>query len=889
MLLNLPFTSWLTLANMIIISLAIPLGNPGLAQNNTSHKGLLLDVEEGLESREKQLNDDSFAGIYDFLLISGTAIDQSPVHQYLEQGRTQLTQGRFHEAILSFQAAIDIYKAIGNLGSTVDALWGLGVAYTNVGEYQRAVSIHQEQLEIAQNIQYTWGESRALGSIGNAYFRLGQYQQAIHYLEQQLMIAKDSGEYQAEGRAFGNLGLVYFSLGQYEKAIEYVEKHLEITQEIGDHQGQGRALGNLGAIFFQIGKIDQAINYFEQHLRISQEIGNSSDEGNALANLGTAYKFLVQYERAINYFEQALAITRETGALYTEGVVLGNLGNTYGSLGQYQKAMDLIGERLEIAQAIDDQVGESAAYSSFGHIYSSLRRHQRAIEEHQKSLAINQEIGDRYGEGLDYNNIGINHQALNQASQAIQAWQETIQIWESLRTEEMSDVNHLSLLDKQLITYKYLQYALATYGKPKAALEIAERSRAQALKLQLLRVLSEEQSVPWEKHINIERIQQIAADQVATLVSYTVLRNGEVLIWAIQPDGTITFRRSASVASIEDLEVFVNLWGDRGPNSTPTQLQELVQTIRGNGAIVDRQQLGVSLERLYEVLIEPISDVLPTDENDLVIFIPHQELFQVPFAALRNPDTKEYLIENYTISTAPSILSLALTKERQTQIQGVGQGALIVGNPELSDALKDEPFNLEDLPGAEAEALAIASLLETDSEDVLLKEAATKAAVIDRIHEAKYVHLATHGLLLDTPAYSTIPGLLALAPSPDDERGELTAQEIVELTQTEKLVADLVVLSACRTGQGQITSDGAYGLSRAFLTGGTPSLIVSLWDANDDATQFLMTEFYSHLLGADSREPLGKAQSLRQAMLATIEEYPDPKNWAAFTLIGQPD
>ena len=99
-----------------------------------------------------------------------------------------------------------------------------------------------------------------------------------------------------------------------------------------------------------------------------------------------------------------------------------------------------------------------------------------------------------------------------------------------------------------------------------------------------------------------------------------------------------------------------------------------------------------------------------------------------------------------------------------------------------------------------------------------------------------------------------------------------------------KLKAQLAVLSACDTGRGDITGDGVVGLSRSFIAAGVPSVIVSLWQVNDKSTSELMTEFYRQLLADKKRD---KAKALRKAMLKTMEEYPSPRLWAAFTLIGE--
>jgi len=126
-----------------------------------------------------------------------------------------------------------------------------------------------------------------------------------------------------------------------------------------------------------------------------------------------------------------------------------------------------------------------------------------------------------------------------------------------------------------------------------------------------------------------------------------------------------------------------------------------------------------------------------------------------------------------------------------------------------------------------------------------------------------------------------VPGAIALAPSGDDN-GFLTAGEIL---RDLKLKAELVVLSACSSGQGKITGDGVIGLSRSLFAAGVPSVIVSLWSVGDCSTEFLMTEFYR-----DLQQGMNKAQALRQAILTTMADFSDdPYSWAAFTLIGEAD
>jgi CHAT domain-containing protein len=468
------------------------------------------------------------------------------------------------------------------------------------------------------------------------------------------------------------------------------------------------------------------------------------------------------------------------------------------------------------------------------------------------------------------NNLAYALRQSGKLTEAEQHLRKAIEIWENLRTK-LDDANKVSIFEKQARTYRLLQENLIAQNKPDEALEIAERGRARAFVELLNSRISPNQKEQPITPPNIELLKQIAKEQKATLVQYSIIsdtfkvqgkeqtKESELYIWVIKPTGEITFRRS-------DLKL---LW--QKENLTLTEFvtisRESLGAIRGS-SIIDVKVVAQSqpdqtqrLQQLHNLLIKPIADVLPTDENDRVIFIPHQELFLVPFGALQDESGK-YLIEKHTILTAPSIQVLQLTHQQRQRGATRGNDALVVGNPTMPKAaltIGELPQQLPPLQGAEKEAKAIASLLNTQA---LTGSSATKAAILPKLPSARIIHLATHGIL------DNIQGLksaIALAPTSTDN-GLLTAQEILEL----KLNASLVVLSACNTGSGRITGDGVIGLSRSLFIAGTPSVIVSLWAVPDAPTQELMTEFYRQFkLTSD------KAQSLRQAMLDMKEKYPD--------------
>ncbi|MGB3695061.1 MAG: CHAT domain-containing protein, partial [Spirulinaceae cyanobacterium] len=299
---------------------------------------------------------------------------------------------------------------------------------------------------------------------------------------------------------------------------------------------------------------------------------------------------------------------------------------------------------------------------------------------------------------------------------------------------------------------------------------------------------------------------------------------------------------------------------------------------RGLGELVQpgkEQYTEQKLKKLHQLLIAPIADLLPQDPEARVVFIPDQELFFVPFAALQDEEG-QYLIDKHTIVSSPSIQVLDLTHKRKTSLTGTTGEALIIGNPKMPPitVVPGEPpeDKLDSLPGTEAEAKTIA---QRQGVQPLIGTEATETAVVEKMPQAKLIHFATHGLL--NYSENLMPGVIALAPDEKND-GLLSAVDIYNM----KLQADLVVLSACNTGLGDITSDGVIGLSRAFFNAGVPSLVVSLWSLPDNPTAPLMTEFYKNL----ETNP-DKAQALRQAMLTRKEVDPNPLNWAGFMLLGE--
>ncbi|MBW4493033.1 MAG: CHAT domain-containing protein [Oscillatoria princeps RMCB-10] len=727
-------------------------------------------------------------------------------------------------------------------------------------------------------IQECWAEVQAAGI-------LKDYAAAIQCFQQNVAAAGTVGNSQLQAQALHNLGVAYFQVGDYAKALESHQRQLALAGQLQNPLAQVQAQVALAAVYGALGNSEKAIEYYQQSLDTGRQIEAPQWKGTALRNLGIAYISLEDYDKAIEYQQQALALAQKSADRRGEAQALGNLGMAHFSKGNYAYAIDFGQKHLALMRQFCDRRGEAQALGNLGLAYHALKDYEKAIEYHRQHLAIARQIGDRPSQGHALKNLGEALHKTRQLQEAADTLRAGIDVLESIRAGlGEDDLNKVSLFDTQINTYGALQEVLISQNKTSEALEIAERSRARAF-VELLAKRAGGQDSPAQTVAppNIEQIKRIAREQNSTLVAYSIIKNpfdiegrrvnleSDIYIWVVKPAGEVAFRRvelqsqrsATKGVSLKDLVASSrDSIGVRGVSVVPRI---------GSVAIGNESRQTKDLQRMYQLSIEPIADLLPANPDERVTFIPQNELFLVPFAALQDASGK-YLIEKHTILTAPSIQVLDLTRRQSSK---GGGDVLVVGNPTMPSVPLEsgEPAQpLPQLPGAEREAVEIAKMLRTEA---LTGNRATKQAILQRLSQARIVHLATHGLLDDLG--SGVPGALALAPTGTDS-GLLGAGEILDL----RINADLVVLSACNTGKGRITGDGVIGLSRSFISAGTSSVLVSLWYVPDAPTAELMTEFYRQLqLTSD------KAQALRNAMLATMKQHPDPREWAGFTLIGE--
>jgi CHAT domain-containing protein len=272
-----------------------------------------------------------------------------------------------------------------------------------------------------------------------------------------------------------------------------------------------------------------------------------------------------------------------------------------------------------------------------------------------------------------------------------------------------------------------------------------------------------------------------------------------------------------------------------------------------------------------------------------IVFVPTMSLGAMPYYLLKPKKDGSSLIDICSYSVAPGIFDIlafnaqADDRRRVRAISGKESiPYLFVANPTYP---KKGPFIFPDLPGAEKEVKAITQNL--TNYQLLGGKEATRDKVLSMLPRAEIAYFATHGMAANNK-FTMDSSFLVLS---GETNGYLTARDIINLRDStvsyfnarSTRFPKLTVLSACQTGLGLSLEAGIAGLARSFLIAGSEQVIMSLWNVDDDATAYLMTQFFEKM---KKPEPYPPAEALRQAALETRKKYPDPAKWASFSVFG---
>ena len=802
--------------------------------------------------------------------------------------------------------ALALAREIGDARLEASILASIGSGQFRLADYAAALGALGEALALQEQIGDDPGRARTLDFIGRVHYKRAAYGRARESYVLALAILDTTADRRWRSIVLEDLGDLDQEQGFYADALANYEAALRAREEIDDRPGQIYVLHLIGRCHMLQGANREALAWFGRALDRAREIGDEPGRALALYHTGIALSRQGAAEEALARYAEALAIKVRLSDRRQQAWILARMGDANASLEKWDAAVALYGRATALWQEIRDPRGEASGLDKAGLAYFRMGRYEQALRALNRSAEILESgqpaflaptlaligrvhaarrdeaqalgFGERaivLARGNENDEVlwAVAHRwagiqrVLGRREEALAALTESLSAIERLRARLVAaDEARAGFLEGKQEVYADAIDLLMELGRVEEALELAERARARAF-LDLLggRVPAGAAGAP---PLTLAEMGEEAARRDATIVEY-FSASRRLFAWTLGPDG----RAHGAVTSVSRRE-----------------LSRLARRARGKNPGARE-----ALRALHRVLIDPIASRLPRDPASLVAIIPHGPLFLVSFAALIGDDGR-YFLDGHTLAYSPAIGVMRYTEtQRRRAVGGSSETVLVVGNPTMPPA-SGGGRTLEPLPAAEAEARTIGELYPPGRVTALTGPRAREQAVRELAPKETVIHLATHAVLFDDEPLSSF---LALAPESGAGRresagdGRLTVREVFEL----ELRANLVTLSACSTGLGLVNGDGVLGLSRAFLSAGAPSVLVSLWRVADSVTRFQMERFYRALIANRG----DKAAALRTAELDTIRQLrrsrllapsgrplpEEPLLWAPFVLVGE--
>lgn len=813
-----------------------------------------------------------------------------------------------------------------------NSLWKRGVLEEVLGNTEAAKGFYLHSLEmfsqkktLADSLQF-----KPLLYAGGIFYAENKFDSTRLMLEKAQLLSEKYRYRDELERLYNLLGALYFEGGNYMQSKNCFEKALQINEsQKGNLLSKINFETNIAASLDRLGRHKEALKayfsllkYKENKREISISIGsiylalhnnkealkyfhnNKQGAGVEVYNFITyAHLQLKQYDSAAYYlhlFEQGMAdsnvhVTRTALGVHDiyKGDLLLNTGNISGAAQQYQNAIS----KLMFEYTDSDIYNNPAEFSgviSFFNLYNAIVKKAECFE----LLYAKSEEQHYLVSALETYTSGI--KLVDYVERTLEFDEAKIFLKGNSSLIYTKAVDIAMLLHKLTNEKKYLWNAYTIVEKNKSSVLVSnlkafEVKRKAAIPKDLLQ---EEKEVKYKiarLQIKIDQNQndstglQLATEKRNNELKLSVVQN-KIRKYTDEADSErfeadeSTFREKLKEESaildlyFSDSLLYLFAITDTKFESVAIPVAQLnlndVKKVQGsweNTKPLSAEITDTVVKNLFSTLIKPIFPVVKEKKEWIVL--PDGVFYYFPFEVMVNPETGKALIEDYAISynfSTQFIQQKALKRKDELP-------RLIAVAPFIHKGLYSysDSVLLDKLPATQMEIAGLNGRILMDSN-------ATKTRFLKGINHYDILHLATHAVMNPSnPSQSYI----AFYPE-DSTKADSYKLYLDELYNLNLDSTRLMLLSACETGVGKLVEgEGVMSLSRGVLYAGCPSVITTLWPANDQSTAYIITNFYKYM---DQGKDI--TTSLRLSKLDFIKNYPQQKNpsyWAHLVLVGK--
>ena len=828
------------------------------------------------------------------------------------------------------------------------SLSNLASYYSGLGDYTKAVELGTQALNVLKQAlgETHPGYATSLSNLAIIYSNLGDYTKAVELGTQALNIHKQafSETHPDYATSLNNLASYYSDLGDYSKAVELGTQALDIRKQVfgESHPDYAISLSNLASYYSGLGDYSNGVELGIQALNILKQTLGETHPGYAtsLSSLAVDYAYLGDYTKAVEFGTQALNIRKQVlGESHPDyAASLSNLASYYSYLGEYSKAVELGTQALNIRKQVLGETHPDYSNSlhnlarfnylagNYGEAYKLLNNNSQHCKEvvlHQFKGATSRErlnLWKKYGEEFAY----LPMFCLKACA------------YESVG--EVYDNSALFAKGLLLNAETSLRDLILESG------DTAAVKQFESMQMTRMTLNRQYEKPIAERKLNCDSLENVAEQMERELVlsskAYGDFTRNLTVTWQDVQKGLSDGDMAVEFISFPKFRVDTILERE-GVQYVALTLKKGYDKPKMITLFEESELDAIPENRWYadtalcHLVWGQLGDELRGVKN--VYFSPDGVLYNIGIEHLPCSAT-ENMGERHNMFRLSSTRELAIGREQPSAKSSALYGGLqyYVPPTELLAYNRKKGYSwrtasrdvFEPLPETKTEVDNISALLKGHNYDAPTiyagdegTEESFKALSGKR---TRIIHLATHGCYItpdeaDRQRKSDMWQRLAILRVGNDkglgteedealtrsylamsggkmcwtsdtipeglDDGLLTAQEISRL---DLRGCDLVVLSACETGLGDITSEGVMGLQRGFKKAGVQSIVMSLWKVADRPTQEFMTEFYRHLTAGE-----GKRASFLAAQRFLKEKYPTnlpndngrPPYWASFIIL----
>jgi CHAT domain-containing protein len=758
--------------------------------------------------------------------------------------------GEHDNAIATINPLISYYQNNGDRTTLGRILTEQAQAYSNLGQQRRAIALlcgegvdcqKDSALGIARQQSDQLGEAAGLGSLGNIYRLQGNYEESLRVTQQSLAIAEMIKNQAYVSSAKNGLGNTYANLAKRDY------RYAEFASESGDQTAVDKFTQQA------IGSDRKAIEYFGASAIATQQQNNLTEESHALLNLATSY------QRSFSTSPQSETTLKKAYALNdrlpdsrskTYGLI--RLANLWQQSGQPKgdpnvqclaqtpaETITLLNQAVSVSQRLRDPQAESFALGRLGHLYECQQNFPQALNLTQRAQLAAQTISNRY---LWDWQTGRILQAQGKTSEAIAAYENSVKALKEIRGDLAIASRDFQFDFRDVVEPVYRELTelqLRSTAPDKTTISALETIDGLRL-AELQNYLGEDCTLT---------AKPVAPAQAKTAVFSTIILKERIAV-------ILTLPNSRSIVR----------WLPDSSQTVRATVNDLRLKLENRADLANSYQAPA--QQVYDWLIRPFASDLQTAQIETLVFIQDGILRSIPMGALY--DGKQFLVEQYAISSTLSLTLIDPTELEQQSLKVLGFGLTKASSVPIS-------IFFEPLSFVKTELDRITQILPGS------KQFIDAAFTIDRLQAEltqnafPIVHLATHGKF----GIESRDTFLVTGHQTQNYNEKLTMNRLYQILQSVDKPPELLILTACETAVG--SDRDALGIAGISIQAGAKSAIASLWQVDDQATAELISQVYQNL-----SQGMGRARALQTAQKSWLKTHSrqHPGYWAALTLVG---